>query len=92
MISSFLHLCHNPGSLLAFAHQQSSRCSRAATASTFVHRRELSPSLRTNPRVEFDYEEVSMRPLKSIAALASAAAITCLMFVFGWVGLALLGF
>jgi hypothetical protein len=33
--------------------------------------------------------DLSMRLLKSIAALASAAAIT---FVFGWVGLALLGF
>jgi hypothetical protein len=33
-----------------------------------------------------------MRLLKSIAALASAAAIACSIFVFGWVGLALLGF
>jgi hypothetical protein len=36
--------------------------------------------------------DLSMRLLKSIAALASAAAIVCSTFAFGWVGLALLGF
>jgi hypothetical protein len=33
-----------------------------------------------------------MGSAKTIAALASVAAIACSMFVFGWVGLALLGF
>jgi hypothetical protein len=33
-----------------------------------------------------------MRLVRSIAALASVAAIGCSMFAFGWIGLALLGF
>jgi hypothetical protein len=33
-----------------------------------------------------------MRSVKAIATLASAAAIVCSIFAFGWVGLALLGF
>jgi hypothetical protein len=33
-----------------------------------------------------------MKSAKTIATLASAAAIVSSIFVFGWVGLALLGF
>lgn len=43
-------------SLTGFCGPAIPRCSNAATACYFVYRREFSPSLRTNPRVEFDYE------------------------------------
>jgi hypothetical protein len=33
-----------------------------------------------------------MASARTIATLASAAAIACSLFAFGWVGLALLGF
>jgi hypothetical protein len=33
-----------------------------------------------------------MRSGKAIAAIASVAAVVCSIFVFSWVGLALLGF
>jgi hypothetical protein len=33
-----------------------------------------------------------MRSTKAIAAIASVAAVVCSIFVFSWVGLALLGF
>jgi hypothetical protein len=60
----------------------------------FVHRGKLSPLLSTDPWTEFFFLKrvLVMRSGKAIAAIASVAAVVCSIFVFSWVGLALLGF
>jgi hypothetical protein len=78
-----------------FAGKHVPRCGKAATAGWFIHRREFSPLLSADRWTEFDcclQRVLVMRSAKTIATLASVAAIVFSIFVFGWVGLALLGF
>jgi hypothetical protein len=78
-----------------FAGKHTRCCSIAATAGRIIHRGEFSPSMGTSHRTEFDrYLQgvLVMRSVKTIATLASVAAIACSIFAFSWVGLALLGF
>jgi hypothetical protein len=61
----------------------------------FIYRGEFSPSLSTSRRSglgRYQRGISAMRIIRPIARLASAAAIACSAFAFGWVGLALLGF
>jgi hypothetical protein len=78
-----------------FAGEHVPRCGNAATAGWFIDRGEFSPLLSTDRWTEFDcclQRVLVMLSAKTIATLASVAAIVFSIFAFSWVGLALLGF
>jgi hypothetical protein len=78
-----------------FAGKHVPVCGNAATAGWFVYGGEFSPLLSASRRTEFDgcpQRVLVMRSAKTIATLASVAAVVCSIFAFSWVGLALLGF
>jgi hypothetical protein len=67
---------------------------KAATASRFCSSRQTLAIIehRSLDRILFLKRVLVMRSGKAIAAIASVAAVVCSIFVFSWVGLALLGF
>jgi hypothetical protein len=78
-----------------FAGKHVPRCSNAATVGCIIYRGEFSPLLSKSRSTKFDrclQKVLVMRSARTIATLASVAAIVCSIFAFGWVGLALLGF
>jgi hypothetical protein len=78
-----------------FAGKPRHPCSSRATVSRLIYRDEFSPLLSKIRWTESGHclqGVLVMRSAKTIATLASAAAIVCSIFAFSWIGLALLGF
>jgi hypothetical protein len=78
-----------------FAGKRVPPCGNAATVDQIIYRGGLSPLLSTklsNKIQCFIRKGSVMRSARTIATLASVAAIACSILAFSWVGLALLGY
>jgi hypothetical protein len=77
-----------------FAGKHVPRCSNAATVGCIILSRRILAIFghKSLDRIRCLQRVLVMQSAKTIATLASAAAIVCSIFAFSWVGLALLGF